>query len=188
MKIIDFSNPDFLKLLRPMLIQFSKFNNFLWVCWFLGKNLSNFVPLVWKLHNGYCHTVYAFHFRALLLRINFQPRVSTNTYCVQNVSEGVFMFSIFIQGRSSDKEMPEEQGQKLDLKPKFLVAAIVYLSGTFSLNISDFFHLCLIGSERPKPLFWFRSDTETETLIGRYFRPIPKPIPKPQKFRCNSFP
>ena len=26
------------------LIQFSKFNNFLWACWFLGKNLSNFVP------------------------------------------------------------------------------------------------------------------------------------------------
>ena len=24
--------------------QFSKFNNFLWVCWFLGKNLPNFVP------------------------------------------------------------------------------------------------------------------------------------------------
>ena len=25
------------------LLQFSKFNNFLWVCWFLAKNLSNFV-------------------------------------------------------------------------------------------------------------------------------------------------
>ena len=31
------------------------FNNFLWVCWFLGKNLSNFAPPVWKLHNPYCH-------------------------------------------------------------------------------------------------------------------------------------
>ena len=40
------------------LIQNSKFNNFLWVCWFLGKNLSNFVPPVWKLHNPYCHTAY----------------------------------------------------------------------------------------------------------------------------------
>ena len=37
--------------------QFSKFNNFLWVCWFLGKNLSNFVSLPWKLHNRYCHIV-----------------------------------------------------------------------------------------------------------------------------------
>ena len=37
------------------LTQFSKFNNFLWVSWFLGKNISNFVPLVWKLHNTYCH-------------------------------------------------------------------------------------------------------------------------------------
>ena len=49
MKIIDFQNSDFWKLLRPPLIQFSKFNNFLWGCWFLGKNLSNFVPPVWKL-------------------------------------------------------------------------------------------------------------------------------------------
>ena len=40
------------------LTQFSKFNNFLWVCWFLGKNLSNFVFPVWKLHNPYCHTGY----------------------------------------------------------------------------------------------------------------------------------
>ena len=38
------------------LTQFSKFHNFLWVCWFLGKNISNFVPTVWKLHNPYCHT------------------------------------------------------------------------------------------------------------------------------------
>ena len=37
------------------LVQFSKFKNFLWVCWFLGKNLSNFVPPVWKLYNPYCH-------------------------------------------------------------------------------------------------------------------------------------
>ena len=37
--------------------QFSKFNNFLWVCWFLSKNLSNFVRLVWKSHNRYCHNM-----------------------------------------------------------------------------------------------------------------------------------
>ena len=35
--------------------QHIQFNNFLWVCWFLGKNLSNFVPSAWKLHNSYCH-------------------------------------------------------------------------------------------------------------------------------------
>ena len=37
------------------LSQFSKFNNFLWACWFLGKNL---LPPVWKLHNPYCHIEY----------------------------------------------------------------------------------------------------------------------------------
>ena len=31
--------------------QFSKFNNFIWVRWFLCKNLPNFVSLVLKLHN-----------------------------------------------------------------------------------------------------------------------------------------
>ena len=29
--------------------------SFLWVCWFLGTNLSNFVSPVWKFHNPYCH-------------------------------------------------------------------------------------------------------------------------------------
>ena len=37
------------------LVQFSKFKNFLWGCWFLCKNLSNFVSLPWKFHNPYCH-------------------------------------------------------------------------------------------------------------------------------------
>ena len=39
------------------LVQFSKYNNFLWVCWFLGKNLSNFVPSAWKLNNPYYHNI-----------------------------------------------------------------------------------------------------------------------------------
>ena len=38
--------------------QFSKFNNFLWVCWFLSKNLSNFVTPTWKLDNPYYHNTY----------------------------------------------------------------------------------------------------------------------------------
>ena len=35
--------------------QFSKFDNFLLVCWFLGRNLSNFVPSAWKLDDPYYH-------------------------------------------------------------------------------------------------------------------------------------
>ena len=44
------------------------------------------------------------------------------------------------------------------------------------------------NSERPKPLFWFRSNTETETVIGRCFRLILKPIPKPKLLpkRCRN--
>ena len=39
------------------LTQFSKFNTFFCVCWFLDKNLSNFVFPAWKLDNPYCHNV-----------------------------------------------------------------------------------------------------------------------------------
>ena len=55
--------------------QFSKFNNFLWVCWFLGKNLANFAPPTWKLDNPYYHNMYyacekvrkAVHFQILIM-------------------------------------------------------------------------------------------------------------------------
>ena len=39
-----------------LLHRFSKFNNFLWVRWFLDKNISNFVPPAWKLNNPYYHS------------------------------------------------------------------------------------------------------------------------------------
>ena len=52
------------------LTQFSKFNNFLWVCWFLGKNLSNFVPPVWKLHNLYCHNLHGHDHRYFALALH----------------------------------------------------------------------------------------------------------------------
>ena len=48
----------FLKTFEAPLIQFSKFDNFLWVCCF--KNLSNFLPPFWKLYNPYCHNVTSF--------------------------------------------------------------------------------------------------------------------------------
>ena len=46
----------FLKLII-LIFHVKKLNNYLvWIrCWFLGKNLSNFIYPVWKLHNPYCH-------------------------------------------------------------------------------------------------------------------------------------
>ena len=52
---IDFENHILALFDSSPLIQNSKFNKFLWVCWFLGKNLSNFVSPIWKLHNPYCN-------------------------------------------------------------------------------------------------------------------------------------
>ena len=62
------------------LVQFSKFKNFLWVCWFLGENLSNFIYPVWKLHNPYYHMdhldpKWLDYVIYLVLRINPAPPV-----------------------------------------------------------------------------------------------------------------
>ena len=53
---IEFDSQILALLDTSLLHQFSKFNNFLWVCWFLDKNLSNFVTPNWKLDNLYYHT------------------------------------------------------------------------------------------------------------------------------------
>ena len=63
--------------------------------------------------------------------------------------------------------------QNLNLAPNVLsdalnTAAIPTTQGNLLKGIAY--------SVRPKPLFWFRSDTKTETQIGRYFRLIPYPI------------
>ena len=50
-EIINFKNSDFCKLLR--------------VCWFLGKNLSNFIPPAWEFDNPYCNNIreWSIHFK-----------------------------------------------------------------------------------------------------------------------------
>ena len=62
------------------LIQNSKFNNFLWACWFLGKNLSNLVSLVWKLHNLHCHNE-----RSWIILLE-ESRWSQNSFTVKKVN------------------------------------------------------------------------------------------------------
>ena len=48
--------PNFRQLAIKPILKIQQFP--LSTCWFLGKNLSNFVPPVWKLHNPYCHNMY----------------------------------------------------------------------------------------------------------------------------------
>ena len=76
---------DFALFHTSPLSQFSKFNNFLWVCWFLGKNLSNFVPPVWKLHNPYCHNTQS-KVRWRFLKILWP---SQKLYCTPSITDGV---------------------------------------------------------------------------------------------------
>ena len=50
--------PDVITEMVPNLHKFSIFMNFLWVCRFLGKNLSNFAPPAWKIDNPYYHKIH----------------------------------------------------------------------------------------------------------------------------------
>ena len=75
---------QFLHTVSP-LHHFLKFNNFLWVCWFLGKNLSNFVPPIWKLDNPCYHNVNLCPRETRLLKrglfLLLLPRVKVTMYC-----------------------------------------------------------------------------------------------------------
>ena len=44
------------------LLQFSKFNNLIWLPLIFSQKNSNFVSLPWKPYNRYCHTLYYHYF------------------------------------------------------------------------------------------------------------------------------
>ena len=83
----------FLKTSEAPLIQFSKLDNFLYVCWFLGKNLSNFVPPVWKLHNPYCHSLIGVY-RGMegSCAITRRPKEVVRLHKILNLPYFLFMF------------------------------------------------------------------------------------------------
>ena len=70
-EIINFTTSDFCKLLRLPISPILQIQNFLWVCWFFCKNLSNFVYPVCKLLNPYCHN---FHisYHTYIWHVHFQ--------------------------------------------------------------------------------------------------------------------
>ena len=79
---IDFESQILATFDTSPLHQFAKFNNFLLVCWFLDKNLSNFVSPAWKFDNPHYHNdevafflfIYFFSFFQILATL-FVPSV-----------------------------------------------------------------------------------------------------------------
>ena len=49
------------------------------VCWFLWKNLSDFVSPVWKLHSLYCHSA-KWNYCKFFISVLFNPKL-TNAWC-----------------------------------------------------------------------------------------------------------
>ena len=75
--------------------QFSKFNNFLWVCWFLCKNLSNFVHHAW---NSTTCSIRG------LVKKNFKPTLDSRI----NIGLRLLIFGIFSWGYVLMKEKKSE--------------------------------------------------------------------------------
>ena len=61
-----------------------KSNNFIWVCWFLGKNVSNFVSLDLKLHNQYCNILDTYCIE--LKTTDFAHCAKYNFFSMQNIA------------------------------------------------------------------------------------------------------
>ena len=105
------------------LTQFSKFNNFLWVCWFLGKNISNFVPSAWKLDKPYYH-----NYRPIRWFVNLRkkPAVYAPNSC-QIVTPDVFatFFDLVFYF-----DLPPTQGAPQDFGAKIQTIAIQILRET----------------------------------------------------------
>ena len=60
--------------------QLTKYNNFLLECWFLTKNLSNVISLIWKLDNPYyhkCKLTYAVSICAWFVKCQFGSLLQT---------------------------------------------------------------------------------------------------------------
>ena len=86
-----------------------------------------------------------------------QRRKNKKKQCSQREKRNTFLFEILAAYKT--RYSPEDP---LRAKKKNKV--------TFPVKFK------LVPSERSKPLFWFRSNTETETVIGRYFWLILTPI------------
>ena len=87
--------------------QFSKFNNFLWVCWFLGKNLSNFKPLACKLNNSHYHTDYI--------------EQSYHTDCIEQRLRDLLRSVCIQQGKIDELEVPKTVKDYLKYKETVVV-------------------------------------------------------------------
>ena len=109
MKYLTLKTLIFANYWDSLLVQFSKFKNFLWVYWFLGKNLSNPIYPVWKLHNPYCHnwTTPKYH------------KFSTNNSEGQKLIKSGF-FLVGMGWRNYSKKLRNKTRPYKELKNQFL--------------------------------------------------------------------
>ena len=105
------------------LLQFSKCNNFLLVCWFLARNLFNFASLPWKLHNRYCHKYWATHV--------YNPGPTEEG---GRVAGGIFPHLVF-NGRCKSKTYPSNDACITTGPPNFLTyPCFCYLKCPHAVN------------------------------------------------------
>ena len=87
--------------------RFAIFNNLLWLCWFLGKNLTNFVSPSWKLDSPYYHTTQSgenFNLHNGANMLHFYPDDFTSYF--QRIILSMIKFMFFYKCRSFFYRVP----------------------------------------------------------------------------------
>ena len=130
------------------LIQNSKFNNFLWVSWFFGKNISNFLSPIWKLHNPYCHTVFIPWNEKIWMR--FQKTFWLHCYKSHKLQWIWKTCSARVQ-RTQNKVIRKKTRLCILRTDLFLQFSMLF--NTDSIIQSSFFKRC-------KEMFWFNNGME----------------------------
>ena len=129
--------------------QFAKFNKFLWICWFLTKNLSNFVAFHWKLHIRYFHSLSPCCLSTLpnqlkLVYWSFEQNSIQSTFDLFPQPAGKETNVQITDYGCPERKYSSVLGQKFTPIPKFLGT---YGRSIFCLphrpNFSDLFELCL---------------------------------------------
>ena len=77
-------------ILPYLLCLFTKYNDFLFACWFFAQNVLNFVSLLWKLDNPYYHISIPLMFHDLMIICGiFVPLLATKPIITSRVMPGL---------------------------------------------------------------------------------------------------
>ena len=148
------------------LVQFSKFKNFLWVSWFLGKNLSNFLYPVWKLHNPYYHNAHltlSQYSKQNNLPVHIPKRARYSHHCTSWVTIVARRFDDFFSLTLSGGSIFKDELKKATLAKYLVWETKIFSNAGSRLHCRQTWEQCLKGLE------WFDTNKEQAVLFVVFY-------------------